>query len=310
MVIRHLSSYSYHLFGEYFKKRREHYFDLRQDLLRTRLNISYDMYLSLAVMCSILMAIFGLIMAVLLVSLFGASDITLLRLMITNTDIFEWFHQYTNIFLKVVTTIFFIVIFGGGTYVTFLNAPKAINSDRKRNIDIMLPYAVHYMSAMSGAGVIPVDILSSLAKNKIYGEAAKEASYIVRDIKVLGHDLVQAMKTVASTTPSYRFQEFLQGAITIVSSGGDLESYFKIKAEQYVVENRREQKEFLETLGLIAETYITAFVAGPLFLIVMMSVMATMGGMDLMFMYILIYVAIPLATLIFVILISSITPEV
>ncbi len=266
------------------------------------------MYLSLAVMCSILMAIFGLVMAVLLVSLFGAPDITLSRSIIT--DIFEGFHQYKNIFLKVVTTIFLIVVFGGGTYVAFLNAPKAINSDRKRNIDIMLPYAVHYMSAMSGAGVIPVDILSSLAKNKIYGEAAKEASYIVRDIKVLGHDLVQAMKTVASTTPSYRFQEFLQGAITIVSSGGDLESYFKIKAEQYVVENRREQKEFLETLGLIAETYITAFVAGPLFLIVMMSVMATMGGMDLMLMYILIYVAIPIATLIFVILISSITPEV
>ena len=308
MVIRHLSSYSYHLFGKYFKKRREHYFDLRQDLLKTRLNISYDMYLSLAVMCSILMAIFGLVVAVLLVSLFGAPDITLSRSIIT--DIFEGFHQYKNIFLKVVSTIFLIVVFGGGTYVAFLNAPKAINSDRKRNIDIMLPYAVHYMSAMSGAGVIPVDILSSLAKNKIYGEAAKEASYIVRDIKVLGHDLVQAMKTVASTTPSYRFQEFLQGAITIVSSGGDLESYFKIKAEQYVVENRREQKEFLETLGLIAETYITAFVAGPLFLIVMMSVMATMGGMDLMLMYILIYVAIPIATIIFVILISSITPEV
>lgn len=308
MVIRHLSSYSYHLFGEYFKKRREHYFDLRQDLLKTRLNISYDMYLSLAVMCSILMAIFGLVVAVLLVSLFGAPDITLSRSIIT--DIFEGFHQYKNLFLKVVSTIFLIVVFGGGTYVAFLNAPKAINSDRKRNIDIMLPYAVHYMSAMSGAGVIPVDILSSLAKNKIYGEAAKEASYIVRDIKVLGHDLVQAMKTVASTTPSYRFQEFLQGAITIVSSGGDLESYFKIKAEQYVIENRREQREFLETLGLIAETYITAFVAGPLFLIVMMSVMATMGGMDLMLMYILIYIAIPIATLVFVILISSITPEV
>lgn len=308
MVIRHLSSYSYHLFGGFFKKRREHYFDLRQDLLKTRLNISYDMYLSLAVLCSILMAIFGLVMAVLLVLLFGAPDITLTRSIMT--DIFEGFHQYKNIFLKVVTTIFLVIIFGGGTYVAFLNAPKAINSDRKRNIDIMLPYAVHYMSAMSGAGVIPVDILSSLAKNKIYGEAAKEASYIVRDIKVLGHDLVHAMKTVASTTPSYRFQEFLQGAITIVSSGGDLEAYFKIKADQYVVENRREQKEFLETLGLIAETYITAFVAGPLFLIVMMSVMATMGGMDLMLMYLLIYIAIPIATLIFVILISSITPEV
>ena len=308
MVVRHLSSYSYHLFGEYFKKRRDRYFDLRQELLNTRMNISYDMYLSLAVMCSILMSITGLTLAILFVSLFGAPDITLTRSVIT--DIFESFHQYKNVFLAVSTIVFFIVIFGGGTYVAFLNYPKLVNSDRRRNIELMLPYAVHYMSAMSGAGVIPVDIMSSLAKNKIYGEAAKEASYIVRDIKVMGNDLVHAMKTVAATTPSYRYQEFLQGAITIVSSGGDLEAYFKIKAEQYVIENRRQQKEFLETLGLIAETYITAFVAGPLFLIVMMSIMATMGGMDLMLMYLLIYVAIPIATIIFVILISSITPEV
>ncbi|MCL7474427.1 MAG: type II secretion system F family protein [ANME-2 cluster archaeon] len=307
MAIKHLGSYSYHLFGEYFKKRREHYFELRQDLLKTRMNISYDMYLSIAVTCSILMALFGLIVAVLLVSLLGVPDITFSRSIVT--DVFLGFREYKDIFWKVVSTILIVVVFCGGTYVAFINAPKAINSDRKRNIDLMLPYAVHYMSAMSGAGVIPVDILSSLAKNTIYGEAAKEASYIVRNIKVLGFDLVQAMKTVASTTPSYRFQEFLQGAITIVSSGGDLESYFKIKANQYVIENRREQQEFLETLGLIAETYITAFVAGPLFLIVMMSVMATMGGMDLMLMYLLIYIAIPLATLIFVILISSITPE-
>ncbi|MDW7774752.1 MAG: type II secretion system F family protein [Methanosarcinales archaeon] len=307
MAIKHLGSYSYHLFGEYFKKRREHYFELRQDLLKTRMNISYDMYLSMAVTCSILMALFGLIVAVLLVSLLGVPDITFSRSIVT--DVLLGFREYKDIFWKVVSTILIVVVFCGGTYVAFINAPKAINSDRKRNIDLMLPYAVHYMSAMSGAGVIPVDILSSLAKNTIYGEAAKEASYIVRNIKVLGFDLVQAMKTVASTTPSYRFQEFLQGAITIVSSGGDLESYFKIKANQYVIENRREQQEFLETLGLIAETYITAFVAGPLFLIVMMSVMATMGGMDLMLMYLLIYIAIPLATLIFVILISSITPE-
>ncbi|KAF5423875.1 MAG: flagellar protein FlaJ [Candidatus Methanocomedens sp.] len=163
---------------------------------------------------------------------------------------------------------------------------------------------------MSGAGVIPVDIFSSLAKNKIYGEAAVEASYVVRDIKVLGNDLVQAMKNVASTTPSYRMQEFLQGAITIVSSGGDLESFLKLKAEQFVIESKREQKEFLDTLGLIAETYVTAFVAGPLFLIVMMSVMTIMGGMNLMLMYLLIYLVIPVGSLLFVILVNSMTPEV
>ena len=308
MVVRYLTSYSYRLFGSYFSKRRAQYFDLRQELLKTRFNISFDMYLSLAVLCSLLMVAVGLLFAILVVSTFGAPDIIFTRSFIT--DIFKGFHEYRNLTLKIISVVVIMGIFGVGTFITFLNYPKLINSNRKRSIDTMLPYAVHYMSAMSGAGVIPVDIFSSLAKNKIYGEAAVEASYVVRDIKVLGNDLVQAMKNVASTTPSYRMQEFLQGAITIVSSGGDLESFLKLKAEQFVIESKREQKEFLDTLGLIAETYVTAFVAGPLFLIVMMSVMTIMGGMNLMLMYLLIYLVIPLGSLVFVILVNSMTPEV
>lgn len=308
MVVRYLTSYSYRLFGSYFSKRRAKYFDLRQELLKTRFNISFDMYLSLAVLCSLLMVAVGLLFAILVVSAFGAPDIIFTRSFIT--DIFKGFHEYRNLTLKIISVVVIMGIFGVGTFITFLNYPKLINSNRKRSIDTMLPYAVHYMSAMSGAGVIPVDIFSSLAKNKIYGEAAVEASYVVRDIKVLGNDLVQAMKNVASTTPSYRMQEFLQGAITIVSSGGDLESFLKLKAEQFVIESKREQKEFLDTLGLIAETYVTAFVAGPLFLIVMMSVMTIMGGMNLMLMYLLIYLVIPVGSLLFVILVNSMTPEV
>jgi len=308
MVVRYLTSYSYRLFGSYFSKRRTQYFDLRQELLKTRFNISFDMYLSLAVLCSLLMVAVGLLFAILVVSTFGAPDIIFTRSFIT--DIFKGFHEYRNLTLKIISVVVIMGIFGVGTFIAFLNYPKLINSNRKRSIDTMLPYAVHYMSAMSGAGVIPVEIFSSLAKNKIYGEAAVEASYVVRDIKVLGNDLVQAMKNVASTTPSYRMQEFLQGAITIVSSGGDLESFFKLKAEQFVTESKREQKEFLATLGLIAETYVTAFVAGPLFLIVMMSVMTIMGGMNLMLMYLLIYLVIPLGSLVFVILVNSMTPEV
>ncbi len=308
MVVRYLTSYSYRLFGSYFSKRRAKYFDLRQELLKTRFNISFDMYLSLAVLCSLLMVAVGLLFAILVVSAFGAPDIIFTRSFIT--DIFKGFNEYRNLTLKIISVVVIMGIFGVGTFITFLNYPKLINSNRKRSIDTMLPYAVHYMSAMSGAGVIPVDIFSSLAKNKIYGEAAVEASYVVRDIKVLGNDLVQAMKNVASTTPSYRMQEFLQGAITIVSSGGDLESFLKLKAEQFVIESKREQKEFLDTLGLIAETYVTAFVAGPLFLIVMMSVMTIMGGMNMMLMYLLIYLVIPVGSLLFVILVNSMTPEV
>lgn len=308
MAVNYIMSFAYQLFGGYFKKKRSNYFSLRQELLKTRMNISYDMYLSLAVLISLTMAVIGIGLAILIISTFGAPDITLTRSIFT--DVVAGFQQYKNLALKIISVILIAAVFGGGTYLGFMNIPRVINSGRKNQINTMLPYAVHYMSAMSGAGVVPVDIFSSLAKNKIYGEAAVEAAYVVRNVKILGHDLVYAMKNVASTTPSYRFQEFLQGAITIVSSGGNLETYFRLKAEQFVTESKREQSEFLETLGVIAETYVTAFVAGPLFLIVMMAVMATMGGMNMILIYLLIYLVIPGGSLMFVVLVNAISPEV
>lgn len=308
MAVSFIYVFAFRLFGSLFKTRREKYFDLRQDLLKTRWNISYDMYLSFALLCSIFMSIIGLVVAIIIIWFVGTPDIVMDQSIIT--DAIQGFNQYKNIAIKIIVVIASVVIFGGGTFFTIRYYPVLFNSTRKRNIDQMLPYAVHYMSAMSGAGVVPVDVFLSLAKNPIYGEAAVEASYVVRDIKLMGYDLVHGLKTVAATTPSYKLQEFLQGAITIVSSGGDLESFLKLKANQFVVENMREQREFLETLGLIAETYVTAFIAGPLFLIVMISVMSIMGGADMMILYLLIYMVIPVSSVMFVILVSSLTPEV
>ncbi|KAF5420448.1 MAG: secretion system protein [Candidatus Methanomarinus sp.] len=308
MTVSFIYIFAFRLFGSLFKTRREKYFNLRQDLLKTRWNISYDMYLSVALLCSIFMSIIGLAVAIIIIWFVGTPDIVMDQSIIT--DAVQGFNQYKNIAIKIIVVIASVVIFGGGTFFTIRYYPALFNSTRKRNIDQMLPYAVHYMSAMSGAGVVPVDVFLSLAKNPIYGEAAVEASYIVRDIKLMGYDLVHGLKTVAATTPSYKLQEFLQGAITIVSSGGDLESFLKLKANQFVVENMREQREFLETLGLIAETYVTAFIAGPLFLIVMVSVMSIMGGSDMIILYLLIYMVIPVSSVMFVILVSSLTPEV
>jgi len=52
-------------------------------------------------------------------------------------------------------------------------------------------------------------------------------------------------------------KEFLQGAWVVSRAGSNLTEYFPNKAEQYSLENRQNQKLFLDTLGLIAESYVT-----------------------------------------------------
>jgi flagellar protein FlaJ len=97
--------------------------------------------------------------------------------------------------------------------------------------------------------------------------------------------------------------------LTVIDSGGDISYYLRDKSEQYLIKAKVEQKGFLETLGLMAESYVTAFVAGPLFIIILGVMMAVMtpGGNNVM-LYAIIYAVIPIGSMMFVVMISIITP--
>jgi flagellar protein FlaJ len=198
----------------------------------------------------------------------------------------------------------------GITFVVFLLYPGFVSGNRKRNIESTLPYAINYVTAMSTAGIPPAEIFRQLGSSTIYGESATEARFIALEIDLFGRDLIDALRVVSSTTPSFRMKEFLQGSMGCISAGSNLTEYFRNKAEQYALENRQTQKMFLETLGLIAESYVTAMVAGPLFLIILQSIMSILSSQSQPFMlYIIIYLIIPFGSIAFVILISTMTPE-
>ncbi|MBW6470241.1 MAG: type II secretion system F family protein [Methanosarcinaceae archaeon] len=299
--------FAYNLFGDFYYKRSKNYYSLRQSILNNRMDIGYDMYMSGALLASIICALMSLLGLQIIMAYAGVPDISGSRI-----NFPEWtanYVVYKPILIKVIGSILVAGSVFAVVYRVFMAYPAIMAGDRKRNIEQLLPYAINYMSAMSGAGVLPLDLFRSLAKNEIYGEMAVEMRYFVRDIEILGYNLVTGMKNVAVTTPSVLLQDFMQGAITVVTSGGELENYFNIKAEQYLVENRQRQKEFLETLGLLGETYVTAFVAGPLFLIIMVAVMSIMGSSNLIFLYLLIYAVIPIGSMMFIVLVSIMTPE-
>jgi flagellar protein FlaJ len=300
-------TFAFNLFGKYYARKRIDYFGLRYNLMKNRMDLAYDAYLSGALLSSIICSVVALVGFNIIIMLIGVPDIKATRLTFP-----AWtapYIVYKPIVIAIIGSILLMGLVFLVVYKIFMLYPAIMAGDRKRNIDTMLPYAVNYMSAMSGAGVLPVELFRSLANNSLYGQVSVEFRFLVRDLEVLGYDLVTAMKSLSATTPSLMLQDFLQGAVTVVTSGGQVETYFQIKADQYIVENRQNQKEFLETLGLLGETYVTAFVAGPLFLIVVMSIMSIMGSAQMVFLYLIIYALIPIGSIMYVILISSLTPE-
>ncbi len=69
------------------------------------------------------------------------------------------------------------------------------------------------------------------------------------------------------------------------------------KSEQYHEIKKQDQKGFLDTLALMAESYVTAFVAAPLFIIIITTIMSVMGGANLMQIYAIVYLVLPIASL-------------
>ena len=194
---------------------------------------------------------------------------------------------------------------------TFL-IPDIRAASRARDIDAKLPYALNFMSTMASAGITPDKIFDSLSKQAVYGEVAHEAALVHRDLVLLGKDLVTALTAAIDRSPSIKFQDLMQGAITATQSGGDLKQYFRAKAEQFMYDNRQEQKQFLESLGVLSESYVTVVVGGPVFLIVLLSVMLMFGGgggAALSLGYLLILFLIPAAQFGFGMAIKMITPE-
>jgi flagellar protein FlaJ len=180
--------------------------------------------------------------------------------------------------------------------------------NRKTKIDLTLAHTVAYMHALSKGGLSLISIFKSLTEHiNVYGESAEEVGYIIIDTEIHGSDLITALKTAAITTPSDKFRDFIDNLLNIMETGGDMETFFATMVSHYQKSAESDQNMHLEMLGMFAETYVTVFVAGPLFMITILIVMGITGPGSLNVLKILIYGIIPLSAIAFGVLLSVIS---
>ncbi len=250
----------YKVFGKLTKRLAEKNYKLKDTLLRARIELLPEAYTAYALMSAIIAGFAGLIVSVVLRLILPA----ILQL----PQVF-----YTLIF------ILFPVLFGGTTYALISLSPSSKAKAREKDINTHLPYAVNFIGAMAAAHAQPQAIFKSLGKQKeIYGAVSEEAGWIYRDTTALGMDLITALKNAVDRSPSEKFRDFLQGMIGTLTAGGDLKTYFMSRSEYYMRENRREQKDFIDALGILGESYLVVAVSMPLLLMIMMVIMSWVGG--------------------------------
>jgi len=164
------------------------------------------------------------------------------------------------------------------TFVLFYNYPSSLVNSRKKKIKNDIPFAIVHMAAVAGSGAKPIDIFNLLNQSGEYRELGKEINRILNYVNLFGYDLSTALKAVAQTTPSPEFKELLNGMVSTIETGGDLDEYLKGKAIGALNTYRLERKRYVEALATYSDIYTTILVAAPLLFVVVLAIINAIGG--------------------------------
>ncbi len=305
-----LSTIAHVVFGGEVRKHKDRYYTLQKQLRQAHMAQSYEVYASVAYLVSIIVglvgAVIGIVIAFLVLGILNSQgNFTNIHL----PETLAWIIPFTDVII-IILGMAIMAVFGYYVTHTVIMVIPAVNaSDRKSKINKQIPYAVTFMYALSKGGMDIISILRALnAADSTYGEVSREIGIIIRDMDYFGNDLRTAIINCINQTSSDMLQDLLTNLLSVIDSGGDVTTYLNGKTEQYLQRLMQEQKSFLEILGLIAESYVTAFVAGPLFIIIMSSVMTIIGGGSPVILYVIIYGMLPLGSVMFIVLISMLTP--
>lgn len=271
----------------YFRNRPDRYRELGETLDSAKISGTYYDYLADAYLRAVMVAVVGFIAGG-AVSVFLAATESFPSLLPTDAAFVPYLQA-------VVVALLAGAVLGGATLYYLLRKPRAVSASRRRNIETTLPHAVFFMYTLSRGGMDTESVFRTLADaEKQYGEVSREIQGLVNDVDYFGTDIVTAMRNARNRTPSEGFRSFLEDLLTVIDSGGDVTEFLDRERETYIERANDEQESFLETLALVSEVYLALLIAGPLFILVGLLVVAILGGTVMTEIHATVYVLIPL----------------
>lgn len=143
-------------------------------------------------------------------------------------------------------------------FLVVLNSARFSQSSRSYALENELPFMVGYMEVLAGGGVSPVSTLRRIANmDKLLPASSKEAKLILVDTDVFGLDPITALEKAADYNPNKTFSEFLYGYTTVLKTGGDAQTYVNSKLKEIMDARSLKIRRTSETIGTMAEAYIT-----------------------------------------------------
>nr|WP_321498515.1 type II secretion system F family protein [uncultured Methanolobus sp.] len=179
-------------------------------------------------------------------------------------------------------------------------------SSKDMNIEQELPFTLGYMTILASSGSSPMDVIRKVAIED-YGDVSVEFGKVMYRVDVLGEDGVSAMNYLIRNTSSESLRAICIDLANAMQSGGGLRTYLEMKSRELMDMRRQMQQEFVDSLGVYGEGYLSGVVMSVV-LVVLMIVVTSALGIDLgpftakqMFQF-FVYFVLPFINIIFLLL--------
>lgn len=209
----------------------------------------------------------------------------------------------------IVTQILLFCILVPSVFFGTLYYPSLVARGRKTRIDLDLPYAITYMEALSTTVTLYSLFKNVFEAEPLYGEVSRECGMIVRDVELFGEDLLTAMRRLQEITPSENFADLLNDLALVYRTGGNMKDFFDSRSDSYREIAKQELETTLQIMEMLAEVYVTVFVAGPIAISIMLVAQNLSGRSGQMAGIMpLMYLGLPLGAIVFIFILYVLLP--
>ena len=182
-------------------------------------------------------------------------------------------------FVSIILFTLTIPIFAAfGTFAFLYFYPRQKAASTKKSIENDLPFALAHLSAIASSGIQPEYMFELLTEFDEYRDIAKQASLIVRYVKIMGMSSTTAIRTVAEKSPSPVFKQILNGITFNIEKGGDLVEYLREMSDKAMFNYRIKREKYLKTLSTYADIYTALLIAAPLMMLAVLGIIGIIGG--------------------------------
>jgi flagellar protein FlaJ len=284
-----LGLFAYSIFRVFAKKYAKVIFkDIKVDLHKSGLRVTLEEYFSKMILIISVLSPLFFILGTIFISLIAK-----------------------NILFGLMSGVLAAIVCAVIIFAYFYLSPSNLVAERAKKIDNGIHFAALYMATLANTGTPAFMIFKIISEFKEFGEITKVAQKITNEVEVFGYNLPDSLAKHAELVPSNNLSELLWGIRATIISGGDLNNYLTEKSKTFVNVFKRRLEEYVQSMSLFMEMYITVVIVGTILVIVLSTIMSMIGGVmaDIQALQVgFVLLLVPFVTVAFILFLKTISP--